>query len=131
MKIAVCCSPGVSTLGPFGRGSDLFIWEMADGGIVNRQTVRQQGGCCGGLAHSVAGVDVVLCSGIGHGAMRHLVEQGTPVAQPKDDTLDAEKVVQLWLSGVGDQFYVEAGDCGHPERSCGGDEHHNHEAHEN
>ena len=130
MKIAVCCLPGTSSLGPFGRGSDLFIWEVADGAIVNRQTVRQQGGCCGGLARSVDGVDVVLCSGIGHGAMHHLVEQGTPVAQPKDDSLDAEKVVQLWLSGASDSFCVEAGDCGHPARSCGTDERHNHEAHE-
>lgn len=130
MKIAVCCLPGTSTLGPFGRGSDLFIWEVAHGAIVNRQTVRQEGGCCGGLASSVRGVDVVLCSGIGHGAMHHLVEQGTPVAQPREDSLDAEKVVHLWLSGASELFYVAAGDCGHPTRSCGTDEHHNHEAHD-
>lgn len=130
MKIAVSCLPGVSTLGPFGRGSDLFIWEIAEGAIVARETVRQQGGCCGGLASSVRGVDVVLCSGIGHGAMRHLVEQGTPVAQPKQESLDAEKVVQLWLGGANDQFYVAADDCAHPAASCGGGGHHEHEAHE-
>lgn len=128
MRIAVCCLPGASSLGPFGRGSDLFIWEVADGAIVNRQTIRQEGGCCGGLAHSVRGVDVVLCSGIGHGAMHHLVEQGTPVAQPRDESLEAEKVVQLWLSGANDQFYVAAGDCSHPAGSCGPRGQHQHDA---
>ena len=124
MKIAVCCLPGESTLGPFGRGSDLFIWEVANASVVNRQAIRQEGGCCGGLASSVRGVDIVLCSGIGYGAMRHLVEQGTPVAQPSDGPLDAEKVVQLWLSGQSDRFHVAASDCGHPAESCGGDGHH-------
>ncbi len=73
---------------------------------------------------------MVLCSGIGHGAMHHLVEQGTPVAQPREDSLDAEKVVQLWLSGANDRFYVASDDCAHPAGSCGGREHHPHDAHE-
>jgi len=128
MKIAVCCLPGKSALGPFGRGSDLFIWEVADAAIVNRKTIRQEGGCCGGLASSVRGVDIVLCSGIGHGAMHHLVEQGTPVAQPRDESLDAEKIVHLWLSGASDQFYVAAGDCSHPAGSCGTHGQHQHDA---
>lgn len=129
MKIAVCCTPGASTLGPFGRGSDLFIWDVEGTTIVNRQTVRQQGGCCGGLAQSVLGVDVVLCAGIGHGALNHLVEQGTPVAMPQEEPIDAEAVVRLWLSGADDKFYVAAGGCGHPAGSCGADGHHEEHAH--
>lgn len=130
MKIAVCCMPGASALGPFGRGSDLSIWDVQDGAIVDRQTVRQEGGCCGGLASSVRGVDVVLCSGIGRGAMNHLVEQGTPVALPMEASLEAEMVVQMWLSGATDRFYVAIDDCGHPAGSCGHGEHHSHGAHE-
>ena len=118
MKIAVCCVPGSSALGPFGRGSDLFIWEVDGGNIVNRQAVRQQGGCCGGLAESVSGVDIVLCGGIGHGALHHLVEQGTPVAMPMEESQEAEAVVRLWLSGAADRFYVAAGECGHPTGGC-------------
>jgi predicted Fe-Mo cluster-binding NifX family protein len=129
MKIAVCCSPGAPTLGPFGRGSDMFIWEVVDGSVVNRHTIRQEGSCCGGLARSVRGVDVVLCSGIGHGAMHHLVEQGTPVAQPKQESLNAEDVVQLWLTGASERFFVAADDCCHPAGSCGAGEHQEHEAH--
>lgn len=119
MKVAVCCMSGGSTLAPFGRGSDLFIWDVEGTTIVNRQTVRQQGGCCGGLAQSVFGVDVVLCAGIGQGALNHLVEQGTPVAMPHEVSADAEAAVRLWLSGANDQFYVAAGECGHPAGNCG------------
>lgn len=130
VKIAVCCAPDTLMLGPFGRGSDLFIWDVEGNNIVNRQAVRQQGGCCGGLASSVRGVDIVLCAGIGHGALNHLVQQGTPVAMPQEELTDAEAVVRLWLSGASDRFYVAAGECGHPAGSCGTNGSHHHEAHE-
>ena len=113
MKIAVACEPGSKVLGPFRKGSDLSIWDVVDGKVNSQQSVAQGGGCCGGLARSVHGVDLVLCSGIGHGAMGHLVEQGTPVARPVADGLDAKEAVGLWLSGAREQFFVASDDCEH------------------
>ena len=124
MKIAVCCSPGTSMLGPFGRGSDLSIWSIAGTSVMSREVVRQQGGCCGGLAHSVLGVDLVLCSAIGQGALNHLEEQGTALAMPREESMVADAVVQLWLNGERDRFHVAAGECGHPAGSCCDGDHH-------
>lgn len=122
MKIAVACEPGSPILGPFRKGSDLFIWEVEGGQITSRQNVVQAGGCCGGLARAVFGVDLVLCSGIGHGAMNHLVEQGTPVARPNAAGMDAEAVVKLWQSGAREQFFVASDDC-HQEPCHDGHDH--------
>lgn len=125
MKIAICSSPGTSNLGPFGRGSDLAIWNVEGSTVVNRQLIRQEGGCCGGLARSVLGVDVVLCSAIGHGALNHLVEQGTAIAMPRrEEPTLVEDMVGLWLSGATDQFHVAAGACGHSAGSCCDNNHH-------
>ena len=117
MKIAVACEAGSLALGPFRKGSDLSIWEVVNGQVVSRQSVVQGGGCCGGLARSVCDVDVVLCSGIGHGAMNHLVEQGTPVARPNVEGIAALDAVKLWLSGAHDRFFVASDDCQH--EGCG------------
>jgi predicted Fe-Mo cluster-binding NifX family protein len=125
MKIAVASAPGSEALAPFGRGSDLSIWRLQGSTVVERTPVRQDGGCCGGLARSVLGVDVVLCTNIGHGAMSHLVEQGTAVACAKRDGLAAEEVVRLWLSGARDEFFVAARDCDHT--GCGGEHEHPHQ----
>jgi predicted Fe-Mo cluster-binding NifX family protein len=124
MKIAVACEPGRSTLGPFRKGSDLSICEVVGGQVVSQQSVAQGGGCCGGLARSVMGVDVVLCSGIGHGAMNHLIEQGTPLARPTVGALDAMQALELWLSGAHDKFFVASDDCGRQDCEPGSD--HNH-----
>ena len=122
MKIAVACEAGSPILGPFRKGSDLSIWEMVDGQLVSQQSVVQAGGCCGGLARAVFGVDIVLCSAIGHGAMNHLVEQGTPIARPNAQNFNAEDVVKLWLSGARDQFFVASDDC-HQEPCHDGHDH--------
>lgn len=126
MRIAVAREPGSPVLGPFRKGSDLLIWEVAGGEVVAEQTVVQAGGCCGGLARSVHGVDVVLCSAIGHGAMNHLVEQGTPVARPVTNDMDAKRAVQLWLAGAFDRFFVASDDCQHD--GCNDGHHHEHRA---
>jgi predicted Fe-Mo cluster-binding NifX family protein len=122
MKIAVACEPGTPILGSFRKGSDLSIWEVVDGQILSRHSIIQAGGCCGGLARDVLGVDLVLCSGIGHGAMNHLVEQGTPLARPNADGMNAEVAVKLWLSGARDQFFVASDDC-HKEPCHDGRDH--------
>lgn len=127
MKIAVCCESGGSSLAPFGRGAEVSIWTVEGTNIVGREAVNPQGGCCGGLARSVAGVDVVLCSAIGYGAMGHLVEQGTSVAMPVEPGGNAEDVMRLWLSGASDRFHVQAGECGHPAGGCHSDDHLHHE----
>lgn len=128
MKIAVACEPGSPVLGPFRKGSDLFIWEVESGKITSRQTVVQAGGCCGGLARAVAGVELVLCSEIGHGAMNHLVEQGTPVVRPSFDCMNAEVGVMLWLSGAREQFFSASDDCRHESCHEGHTHEHEHES---
>jgi predicted Fe-Mo cluster-binding NifX family protein len=124
MKIAIACEPGSPILGPFRKGSDLFIWEVENGHITVRQNIVQAGGCCGGLAKAVFGVELVLCSGIGHGAMNHLVAQGTPVARPNNVGMEAEAVMQLWLSGAREQFFVASDDCN--QEPCHAGHHHEH-----
>lgn len=124
MKIAVAREPASPILGPFRKGVDLSIWEIVDGKVVSQQSVVQAGGCCGGLARSVHGVDVVLCSGIGHGAMSHLVEQGTPVARPIVEGITASEAVELWLTGAYDRFFVASDDCQHEGCSDGRGHHH-------
>lgn len=127
MKIAIACEPGSTTLGPFRKGSDLSIWEVVDGNVVSQQGVVQGGGCCGGLARSVNGVDLVLCSGIGHGAMNHLLEQGTPVARPDVERIAAAEAVKLWLSGAHNRFFVASDDCQHDGCRDGHGHQHDHD----
>lgn len=127
MKIAVSCVAGETKLGPFGRGSDLFVCEIQDGEIVSRDAVRLKDGCCAGLARQVRGVDVVLCSEIGHGALGHLAEQGTEVARPKARLDDVAEVVRLWLTGTRDAFVSSSTDCDHSPCAGRGHGHHHHE----
>lgn len=130
MKIAICCAEGGSTLGPFGRNSDLFILHVQNGAVVERELVPPVEGCCSGLARKVRGVDLVLCDGIGMGAMAHLVEQGTAVVRPKLQNASADEVVALWLAGAYENFFVGADECG--STGCGRHEHgsgHHHHGH--
>jgi predicted Fe-Mo cluster-binding NifX family protein len=124
MKIAIARHPHSTTLGPFGQGSELDILELRDGQVVATQPVKQTGGCCGGLAMLVRGADVVLCDGIGHGALHHLTEQGTPVARPKQSPSEVNDVVRLWLAGDTSAFFSRSDDCDHPPCKSGSNHHH-------
>lgn len=128
MKIAVACEANKSVLGPFRKGSEISIWHVSGTEVTGREPLAPTEGCCGALAQSVRGVNLVLCSGIGHGAMNHLVEQGTEVVRPLAGALEASEAVALWLRGAREAFYVASDDCSHTG-ACSGDHDHGHGHH--
>ena len=124
MKIAIARRPHSTVLGPFGQGSELDILELRDGQVVASEPVTENGGCGGGLARLVRGTDVVLCDGIGHGALHHLNEQGTSVARPKQSPTEVTEAVRLWLAGDKSAFFASSDDCSHAPCEPGSEHHH-------
>ena len=113
MKIAIPSDDGVTLAHHFGRSAAFLVYEARDGSIVGRET-RSNGGCSHGGAHghgqehgghhSHAGIldalhdcDVVICSGIGQGALLALQASGVQIAMVNPAPADA--IVSDYLAG--------------------------------
>lgn len=77
MKIAVTYENG-QIFQHFGRTEQFKLYDVADGKITNEQVVGTNGAGHGALAGFLknAGVDVLICGGIGGGAQMAMQEAG-------------------------------------------------------
>ena len=99
MKIAVCSENG-EVFQHFGHTPEFLVCEVADGKIASSETVSS-----GGIGHgALAGllgenkVDLLICGGIGGGAMAALAEAGVEVVGGVSGS--AKAAVEAYLAGT-------------------------------
>ena len=115
MKIAVTYENG-NVFQHFGRTEQFKVYEVEDEKVVSSRVIESGGAGCGALAGFLAanGVDVVICGGIGGGAMNHLVEAGLEVCSGAQG--DADAAVDAYLKG---ELTSEGANCDHHEHGEG------------
>ena len=114
MRIAVTYENG--EIGQhFGRTEQFKVYEVENGAVQNSQVIGTDGYGHGALAGFLrnAGVDVLICGGIGMGARYALQEAGIELLPGVSG--DADQALQAWLAGSLEYD---------PEAAC---HHHDHE----
>ena len=135
MKIAVTYDNG-SVFQHFGKTENFKIFEVENGAIISSEVVGSNGEGHSALAGFLAdaGVDVVICGGIGGGAQAALSEAGIKVcAGVSGDVNEAAEsyvngTLECTSEGNCDHHHEEGGHCCHGEESeesgceggCGG-----------
>ena len=135
MKIAVTYDNG-SVFQHFGKTENFKIFEVENGAIISSEVVSSNGAGHSALAGFLAdaGVDVVICGGIGGGAQAALSEAGIKVCAGVSG--DVNKAAESYVNGTlectsegtCDHHHEEGGHCCHGEESeesgceggCGG-----------
>ncbi|WP_026492758.1 NifB/NifX family molybdenum-iron cluster-binding protein [Butyrivibrio sp. XPD2002] len=127
MKIAVTYNNG-EVFQHFGHSEQFKIYEVTDGKVVSSEVVDSNGQGHGALAGVLAGeeVDVLICGGIGGGAMTALTDNGIEVCAgasgSTDEAVEAYLKGELESTGVNCDHHGEGHTCGdHSDgHSCGG-----------
>ena len=134
MKIAVTYDIDTKTVFQhFGHTENIKIYEAEDGKIVKSEVVSTGGAGCGAIAGFLAGIgaDILLCGGIGGGAVNHVEAAGINLISGVSG--DADAAVEAYLRG---ELVSEGANCDHHdgEHECHhgeeGGEHHCHHGEE-
>lgn len=122
MRIAVTYEDG-KIFQHFGRTEQFKIYDVEDGKVVSSQVVGSNGAGHGALAGVLAagGVDVLICGGIGGGAINALAQTGIDIYPGAAG--DCDDIVSVFLAGEVTQ--TEGATCG-----CGGHGHEHGHGHE-
>lgn len=118
MKIAVTYQDG-EIFQHFGKTENFKIYHVENKEIISSEVISSNGSGHGALAEILAEADVnvLLCGGLGEGALSALTEAGIEVCSGASGNTD--NVVQDYLAGK----LIDAGiNCDHHEEghSCGG-----------
>jgi predicted DNA-binding protein (UPF0251 family)/predicted Fe-Mo cluster-binding NifX family protein len=99
MRVAVTYDNG-NVFGHFGRTEQFKVYDIEDGKVVNSEVVSTNGEGCGALAGvlNLAEVDVLICGGIGGGAVMALQEAGIQLYAGASGNTD--EVVNAFLAGT-------------------------------
>lgn len=109
MKIAVTYNNG-EVFPHFGKTENFKIYEVEDQKVTSSEVISSNGSGHGALAGILAneGVDVLICGGLGGGALQALSEAGIQVCSGAAGNTD--EAVQAYLEGT----LVDAGvNCNH------------------
>ena len=118
MKIAVTYDIDTKTVFQhFGHTENIKIYDVEDGKIVNSEVVSTGGAGCGAIAGFLAGIgaELLLCGGIGGGAVNHVQAAGIELISGVSG--DADAAVEAYLSG---ELVSEGANCDHHH----GEDHH-------
>ena len=121
MRIAVTYDNG-NVFQHFGRTEQFKIYDVEDGKVVSSQVVGSNGAGHGALAGVLAkgGVDVLICGGIGGGAINALASTGIAIYAGAQGDCDA--AVQALLEGRAEQ-------AAEPTCGCHGEGHDHEDGH--
>lgn len=126
MRIAVTYDNG-NVFQHFGRTEQFKIYDVEDGKVVSSQVVGSNGAGHGALAGVLAagGVNILICGGIGGGAINALSQTGIDIYAGAQGDCDA--IVAAFLAGEFEQVESATCDChgeghehGHEGCGCGG-----------
>ena len=125
MRIAVTYDNG-NVFGHFGRTEAFKVYDVEEGKVTFSKVISSNGAGHGALAGVLAeeNVDLLICGGIGGGALSALDEAGIKVIAGAAGNTD--EVVEAFLRGeledtgaVCDHHHGEDHDCGHHEGGHG------------
>lgn len=128
MRIAVTYENG-EIFQHFGRTENFKIYEVEENKVVSSEVISSNGSGHGALAGVLAGqnVDVLICGGIGGGALNALAQAGIEVCAGASG--DTDKAVEDYLNGnlvdagMTCNHHGEGHTCGHhsenEEHNCG------------
>lgn len=116
MKIAVPYLNG-RVFGHFGKSEQFKIYETSDDEIVSTEIVDSSGSGHAALADFLTerGVNVLICGGIGVGAVAALQKTGIQILGGADG--EADKQVEEFLGGK--LHFGSSGSCATCSSSCG------------
>ncbi len=99
MKIAVTCSNG-EVFQHFGHTPEFAVFEVEDGKIVSEKILSGNGTGHGALAGLLAedGADILICGGIGGGAVNALAQAGIQVVGGASGSV--RDVAEAFVSGT-------------------------------
>lgn len=132
MRIAVTYDNG-EVFQHFGHSEFFKVYEVEDGKVVSSEVVGSDGQGHGALAGLLAGkgIDVLICGGIGGGAVNALTAAGIELCAGQSGNTD--EVVEKYLkgelesTGANCDHHGEGHECGHHEHGegheCGCHEH--------
>ena len=121
MRVAVTYDNG-NVFEHFGRTEQFKVYDIEDGKIVNSRIIGTNGESCGALAGilNIAGVDALICGGIGGGAVYALQEAGISLyagaSGNTDNAVEALIAGTLEANGEANCSHHEHGEghsCGH------------------
>lgn len=137
MRIAVTYENG-NVFQHFGHTEQFKVYEVEDGKVVSSEVVGSDGQGHGALAGVLAGkgIDVLICGGIGGGAVNALTGAGIDLCAGQSGNTD--EVVEKYLkgelesSGANCDHHGEGHECGHHDgdHECGCGDHDHGEGHE-
>ncbi len=106
----------------FGHTRMFKVYDVAEGKVVSSQVVDTNGQGHGALAGVLSGLkaDVLICGGIGGGAVMALAQAGVKLCAGNSG--DPDKAVEAFLAG--ELGYNSVANCNHH-----GEHHHEHECH--
>ena len=119
MKIAVTYDNG-EVFQHFGRTESFKVYEVEDNKVVSSEVIGSNGTGHGALAGLLAeaGIDVLICGGIGGGAQNALTEAGIELVAGAAGNTD--EVVEIYLRG---ELISTGSNCNHHDHeeghSCG------------
>ena len=117
MKIAVTYDNG-NIFQHFGRTENFKVYDVEDGKIVSSEVIGSNGVGHGALAGLLAdrAIEIVICGGLGGGAMNALQQAGITVVAGAEG--DADKAVQNFLNGT---LVSTGANCDHhgEDHECG------------
>lgn len=124
MRIAVTYDNG-EVFQHFGHSEQFKVYEVEDGKVVSSEVVGSDGQGHGALAGLLAGkgIDVLICGGIGGGAVNALTQAGIELCAGQSG--DADEVVEAYLrgeltsTGANCDHHGEDHDCGDHDHECG------------
>lgn len=111
----------------FGKTETFKVYEVEDGRVVSSEVIESNGSGHGALAGLLADhtIDVLICGGIGGGAVAALEDCGIEIcagaAGDTDSAVEAYLKGELVSAGVTCKHHEEGHSCGHHEEghSCG------------
>ncbi len=128
MRIAVTYDNG-QVFQHFGHTEFFKVYEVEDGKVVSSEIVGSDGSGHGALAGLLAGkgIDVLICGGIGGGAVQALTEQGIELCAgtsgSTDEAVEAYLRGELVNTGANCDHHGEGHSChDHEEGGCHGED---------
>ena len=126
MRIAVTYDNG-DIFQHFGHTEEFKIYEVQDGKVISSEIIGSNGtghGALAGLLNSNA-IDVLICGGIGGGAVSALSEKGIELCAgasgKADEAVEAYLRGELTNTGANCDHHGEGHSCGdHDDGHCGG-----------
>ncbi len=122
MKVAVTYENG-EVFQHFGRTPAFKVYEISDGKVISSEVIDTNGTGHGALAGFLEdiGADVMICGGIGGGAIAAMSEAGIKVYAGASGS--ADEAVNAYVAGslpeIGEAACDHHGHEGHGEHDCG------------